>query len=79
MTEEKAKLAEEKILTLKGVYDKDTKRMHRFIIGSYEDDISGGLYIRKGVDIPDSIVIELRVGKTTLRAIREKADEEEAK
>jgi len=60
--EEKEKVVYE----VDALYDQDTKWKHRFIIGhpdypelkeSQRADISGGIYLKKGMKIPDEIIV----------------------
>ena len=42
------------------VYDKDTFRCHRYLIEEI-DGIKGSLYFDKDSDIPEKLIIELKV------------------
>jgi len=45
---------------IKAIYDKDTFRCHRYLIEENQG-IKGSLYINKDADVPNEIVIELKV------------------
>lgn len=49
-------------MEITAIYDRDSKRYHRYLIEADEDaGIVGTIYIRKDKDIPKEIIIKLKV------------------
>ena len=46
-------------ITAKLIYDKDSKRYHRFLVKSEGDEITGAIYFRKKTSIPDRVVLQV--------------------
>jgi hypothetical protein len=42
-------------------FDDDTKRMHRFLIETNPQGITGSIYVPKDRAVPDTVTISLRV------------------
>jgi hypothetical protein len=49
-------------LELEMVFEKDTKRMHRYKVGDYGEAVSGTLYFPKDKPIPKKIILTLGDG-----------------
>lgn len=49
-----------KVPQVKCIYDKDSKRFHRYSIGEYGDEIVGNLYVAKNAkSVPKQIMLNL--------------------
>lgn len=44
---------------LTAIYDKDSKRFHRFLIDGGQE-ITGTIYVPKGKEIPERVTIQLK-------------------
>ena len=47
-------------MELQAKYDCVIGKSKHFTIGKLGDEISGGLYIRKGIEVPDDIIISFK-------------------
>jgi len=69
MTEKEA--LQEDTIEVEAIHDKETKRMHRFVIGDPESPVQGGIYIKKEFDIPSVIHVYLKIGKVLVSVLKE--------
>jgi hypothetical protein len=42
------------------IYNQDSKRYHRFLIDGGQEEITGTIYIPKGKEVPEKIVVLLK-------------------
>lgn len=43
---------------VKAIYVRDSKRYHRYSIGDIGDDLTGAIYVKKGMPIPETLKIK---------------------
>ena len=46
-------------ITAKLIYDKDSKRYHRFLVKSEGDEITGAIYFLKKASIPERVTLQV--------------------